>query len=415
MFAAAKLRWRSSAKSMSGLATRSSTRTNADSGHGRDDQRRQRQRAAPAPVSTLPEADDQGTDPHREEHDPRVVEGAQAATCSAESRRCRQRQADGHDRERNVDVENRAPVDVLRERAADERPEGGEEGGGAGEQPERPAPLRAREHPADDRDRGRHHQRGARALHGTHDDQPLEALRGAGERGGCREHDCPDEEDATEPQKVAEPAAQHHEGSERQDVRRQHPLAVGQRRVEAADHVRDRERHRRLVDEDHAPASVIATSVSHLSRLLSIRGSVRHDRRFSQARNVGPTTSRPWPLWRLGRAARRSRLRRGNGRARSASTTRRRPTGRSTRAGVAPAARARRCPPPVRRWSSASGSSSRSPSISRSRSRVSRSSASSSRGGVSVARARRGRARAGRCSAAGQSPSVETAPIPMPR
>ena len=76
--------------------------------------------------------------------------------------------------------------------------------------------------------------------------------REAGEGRRHAEQDRPGQEDLPQPELVADPAAEHHQRRQRQHVGGEDPLPALQRRAEAGDRVRSGERHRGLVDEDHA-------------------------------------------------------------------------------------------------------------------------------------------------------------------
>ena len=104
------------------------------------------------------------------------------------------------DRDEHVDVEVPAPVEVLRQEAAEQQADGAAHAGDRAEDAERAGALLGM-----GEGRGQHGQRGGgedrgeRALQRAGADEQLEALRGAAEGGGDGEADEADEEHAARP------------------------------------------------------------------------------------------------------------------------------------------------------------------------------------------------------------------------
>jgi hypothetical protein len=105
---------------------------------------------------------------------------------------------------------------------------------------------------AGDRDRRRHHHRRRGALNGSHADHPDHAPCPARQSGRDREQHRAAEKNASQPEQIAQSAAKHHERRERQDVRGQNPLAVGDIAAKPLNNIGARERHRGLIHKNHA-------------------------------------------------------------------------------------------------------------------------------------------------------------------
>ena len=159
-------------KSIIGFAARRSITTKTGD---EDDADEQRDRASPArpslpsapwlrPKTSAPTATAKVTTPGRS----RSREASGSGASSGVARRVR---AIVDQRQRHVDEEDEPPVD-RGQQPAEHRAEGGEEGRGAGEDPERRPLLLVRVDGADDRQRRRHHQRRPDALQGAGGDRP---------------------------------------------------------------------------------------------------------------------------------------------------------------------------------------------------------------------------------------------------
>ena len=171
------------------------------------------------------------------------------------SRRPRQHPAADHDHDGgddHVDVEAPAPAGVLGEHAAEQQPDDRAAAGDRAEDAERLAALaRLGERRGDQGQRGRRHERGARALERAAGDEDLERRRGAGQRGGQAEAGQPDGERPAPADPVGGLAAEQQQPGEGERVRRDDVGAV--RVVEAQRPLGGRQRdvHDGRVERDH--------------------------------------------------------------------------------------------------------------------------------------------------------------------
>ena len=117
--------------------------------------------AAPALRGGLDDGVEQGGEPGDRQDRAEGVELAGVRVLRGRDHEEAGEQADDHDRD--VHEEHRAPVEVLDQEAAGERPEGAAETGDAGPGADGLAPLVGGEEVGDDRQRGRHDQRAADA------------------------------------------------------------------------------------------------------------------------------------------------------------------------------------------------------------------------------------------------------------
>ena len=172
---------------------------------------------------------DQRARAEREGGDAREVEALRGrpSVLGSKRRRVPRGEGDGDRGQRNVDPEHRPPVDA-RQQSADHRPEGGEERGASGQHAQRlprrsaantlltmatavgiisaaPQPWAAR----------------AAIIQGRSWADP-------GKGGRDHEDEATREEHPPQAEQVAQPPTQHHEGREREDVRREEPLALGE-------------------------------------------------------------------------------------------------------------------------------------------------------------------------------------------
>src|SRR5205814_10125478 len=120
---------------------------------------------------------------------PRLTRGV-AALVDEETRREQARDPD-----RNVDVEDPAPVEMLRDEAADERPDRERHRRDARPDADRLAALPRRERGGDDRERRRVHERAAKALDDARADQEAAVRRQPAGEAGPGEDDQSDPED----------------------------------------------------------------------------------------------------------------------------------------------------------------------------------------------------------------------------
>ena len=156
--------------------------------------------------------------------------------------------------DRDVDQEDRAPVEVLEQEARGHRAEHTREPRGAGPEPDRLAPLGPGEHVRDDRQRGRHDERAADAHERARCDQLL---------GGVRERrrDRPDAEDhqpelerTASPEPVAEAPAREEQPGEHERVAVDDPLQLAAVGVEVLRDRGDRDVEHCVVEHDHEQA-----------------------------------------------------------------------------------------------------------------------------------------------------------------
>ena len=131
---------------------------------------------------------------------------------------------EGHERHRHVDKEDRVPVEVLEQQAADERAEADADRGRAGPDADRLSALVAREDVRDDRQRRRHDQRAADAHDRPDGDELSRGLdeedrqaREAEQRDACLQG-------ALAAEAIAERAEREKQAGERHQVRVDHPL-----------------------------------------------------------------------------------------------------------------------------------------------------------------------------------------------
>jgi hypothetical protein len=163
-----------------------------------------------------------------------------------------ERQHEGGDADRQVDPEDRRPVEEADQQTADDRP-----GSEADPRCGRPdadcgrAPLLG-ERIDQDRERERCHQRGTDALQSAEGDQVGVVGRERACAGEHRERGQADEEDALAPVPISQRAADEDERRERKHVGVDHPLQVARRDTELALDRGQRHVHDRVVQQDHA-------------------------------------------------------------------------------------------------------------------------------------------------------------------
>ena len=159
------------------------------------------------------------------------------------------------DRERGcdgeVDVEDRPPVGVLRQDAADEDADRGTCAADGAPGGERLRPLVALEGGHDDRQRRRGEHRGAETLACASGE---EGAGGAGhrrgERGGGEDAEAAQEHPAS-PEQVGGAAAEEEQAAEDQRVARDRPADAGAGQVQITGEARQRDVHRRDVEDHH--------------------------------------------------------------------------------------------------------------------------------------------------------------------
>ena len=164
------------------------------------------------------------------------------------------RERDRDDADRQVDEEDPAPAEVRGQQPARDRPDGGRRPVDRAPGAERDAAVPPGVGTADQRHRGREHRRPAQPLDAPGGDQHAHVRRqAAGQRRG-REQDQPGQVQPLAPEPVGDAAHGQHQRAEHQRVQVDHPLQVGEGRVQLAGHVRQRHVHDRHVDQQHEGA-----------------------------------------------------------------------------------------------------------------------------------------------------------------
>ena len=248
--AAPRLRSRTTVSGSSGWATRRSTMTNAASAATPYGQRHDRERRGPAVHLGVGEpVHEREHRAHAEQHAGHVDPGPRRRAPAVEQPdggECR-----GHG-EHDVHVHRPAPVEQLRERAAEQQAGRGAGAADRSVDAERLRSLlwigeRRRQHG----EHGRGEQRRKAALHGARADQHFEARCRPADGGRAREAQQADDERRLAADEVADPPAQQQQRPERECVCGDHPLArvvaereVGLRRREGDVHDGD-------VEDDH--------------------------------------------------------------------------------------------------------------------------------------------------------------------
>jgi hypothetical protein len=120
--------------------------------------------------------------------------------------------------------------------------------------------LSGGERRAEEGDRARQHQRPAGSLSHPREEKERKARRQAPDGRRSGEHRQPEQEDPATAEEVGEAAAEHEQPRERQQAAVQDSLHRLGLDAEVLHDRGERERNRRLVDQDHAVGRVIATS-----------------------------------------------------------------------------------------------------------------------------------------------------------
>ena len=153
----------------------------------------------------------------------RSIRGRVAGAVSAFS--SVQRADDGGHGEQDVDEHDPAPVQELRQRAAEDQADGRAGAGDHAEDAERAVALRRDgEGGGEEAERGRGEQCGERSLQRAGGDEHAEALGHAAERGRHGEAGEPDDEHALATEVVAEAPAEQQQAAECERVRGDDPL-----------------------------------------------------------------------------------------------------------------------------------------------------------------------------------------------
>ena len=165
-----------------------------------------------------------------------------------------ERERHRHHADRQIHQENPAPAEVRGEQPARDRAHGRRRAVDRPPCPERDAPVAPGVGAADQRHRRREHRRPAQPLHAARGDQHAHVRReAAGQRRG-REQDQSGQVQLLAPDPVRDAAHGQHQRAEYERVQVDHPLQVGEGRVQLAGHVRQRHVHDRHIDEQHEGA-----------------------------------------------------------------------------------------------------------------------------------------------------------------
>ena len=178
--------------------------------------------------------------------------------------------------EREVDVEDPPPGEVVDEEAAEQRPGDGRDPENASEHALVAAALARRDEVADYGQRHHHQAAAAEPLHEAEGDQLRHALRQPAQNRADQEKDERDLQDRFAPVEIAQLAVQRPDHRRRQQVGGHYPGEVLQA-AQVADDRRERRRHDRLVErrdeqheqqrgEDEAPPG--RARLTHRSHLL---------------------------------------------------------------------------------------------------------------------------------------------------
>ena len=182
----------------------------------------------------------------------------------------------GHGDDGHVDEEDRAPREVLQQEAAEHGPEGTARTGGGGPHTDGPAPLLGVvEDVGEQRQGGRHDQRGTHAHRGPGEDQLGGAGRQAGQDRAHAEDDEAHHEGALAAEAVADAAHGEEEPGEHERVAVDDPLELARGGLEIAQQVGDGDVEDRVVERDHEeahaqhgqrpPASFVDLRLVHLA------------------------------------------------------------------------------------------------------------------------------------------------------
>jgi hypothetical protein len=153
--------------------------------------------------------------------------------------------------DRQVDEEDPAPRQALREDAAEDRPGGGRRAVDSAPDAEGHPAIAALVGGADERDVRREHRGGPDALHATGGDQDgRRARQPRGQRGGGEDDQAADV-DRLAADEIRERPGSEQQRREGEGVDVDHPLQLRERRVQIGGHVGQGHVHDRHVDEEH--------------------------------------------------------------------------------------------------------------------------------------------------------------------
>ena len=155
------------------------------------------------------------------------------------------------DAERHVDEERPSPRRGVDQPSPDERPRRAGDAGKTGPRADGARSVGLADGGGEQREAARHQQRGACALHRASSDECSAGGRGAAQRGRDGEADHPDGEHAPAPVAITQRAAEQEERGQGHEVRVEHPLEVGDVRVQVVRHRRERDVHDGGIEERH--------------------------------------------------------------------------------------------------------------------------------------------------------------------
>ena len=188
------------------------------------------------------------------------------------------RQDEGRDADRQVDVEDPAPAEVVRDVAAQR---GADDRGQPEDRHQQADPLAAflgREEVADDRLVDRHHRAAAETLEGAIEDELGHGVGLAAEGRADHEQHHADDEEHLAPVGVGELAPDRHAGGGCKQVRGGHPGVV-RHAVEVGDDLRHGGAHDRLIDRRQQHAGHHAGQHQPRAPLAEVAPAVRLHRR----------------------------------------------------------------------------------------------------------------------------------------
>ena len=204
--------------------------------------------AAPAEVVAVDDAPHEGQQAGADQAEAGDVEAALRAVGLGQAEGGH-RQDDEPDRD--VEPEDPVPVEALRDGATDERTDGDGQTGDATPRTERDGPALRGHRRGQDRQRQRRDDRAADALDGAREDEAVGRRRQRGQGRAADEDAHADQEHALATEPVAQRGAGDEQDRERQRVRVDDPLEVGQRCAEVGLDDRQGGRHDEVVEGDH--------------------------------------------------------------------------------------------------------------------------------------------------------------------
>ena len=219
--------------------------------HRRDREVPERRDREPVVLVRLDERVDEQGERGRDDDRARGVEVAHGVLDAALVEQAR-RQRDRDQADRDVDVEDPLPAEVLGEDPAEQHADRAACAGDRAPDREGLVALDALgERGREDRERRRRDDRRAEPLHGARaDEHAARAREAAGERG-CHEQQEPDHEHQTTAEQVGHAASEEQEAAEGQGVAARHPLQVRGREVQGTLDRRQRNVDDRDVDHQH--------------------------------------------------------------------------------------------------------------------------------------------------------------------